>query len=92
MSIMVFILLAVAACAFSRKLFNSTGVGVTVDLCLGVIGAVIAGLLFNKIGATDAAGLIMVGIAGATSDLPLTTLGFASRVLAGTIQVDRIFH
>jgi hypothetical protein len=24
--------------------------------------------------------------------LPLTTLGFASRVLAGTIQADRIFH
>jgi hypothetical protein len=24
--------------------------------------------------------------------LPLTTLGFASRGLAGTIQADRIFH
>jgi uncharacterized membrane protein YeaQ/YmgE (transglycosylase-associated protein family) len=76
MSIMVFILLGVAACAFSRKLFNSTGVGVTVDVCLGVIGAVIAGLLFNKIGITDAAGLITVGIAGATVPLAAYHAGF----------------
>jgi uncharacterized membrane protein YeaQ/YmgE (transglycosylase-associated protein family) len=78
MSIIVFILLGVAACAFSRKLFNSAGVGVgvTVDLCLGVIGAVIAGLLFNKIGITDAAGLIMVGIAGATVPLAAYHAGF----------------
>jgi uncharacterized membrane protein YeaQ/YmgE (transglycosylase-associated protein family) len=76
MSIIVFILLGVAACAFSRKLFNSTGVGVTVDVCLGVIGAVIAGLLFNKIGITDAAGLIMVGIAGATVPLAAYHAGF----------------
>ncbi len=69
MSIIVFILLGVAACTFSRKLLNSTGVGVTVDVCLGVIGAVIAGLLFKEIGTTDASGLIMVGIAGATVPL-----------------------
>ena len=69
MSIIVFILLGVATCAFSCKLFNNAGAGITVDLCLGVIGAVIAGLVFNKFGTTDAAGLITVGIAGATVPL-----------------------
>ncbi len=69
MSIIVFILLGIAACAFSCKLLNSTGVGVTVDLSLCVTGAVIAGLLFNRIGTTDAAVLITAGIAGATVPL-----------------------
>jgi uncharacterized membrane protein YeaQ/YmgE (transglycosylase-associated protein family) len=76
MSIIIFILLGAAACALSRKLLNSTGVGVTVDVCLGVIGAVIAGLLFKKIGTTDAAGLIMVGIAGAAVPVAAYRAGF----------------
>jgi uncharacterized membrane protein YeaQ/YmgE (transglycosylase-associated protein family) len=70
MSVIVFILLGVAACAFTHRLFNSTGVDVAVELCLGVTGAVIAGVLFNQLGAAGASELTIVGIAGAT--VPLT--------------------
>ena len=48
---------------------GSTVGGVMVDLCLAVIGAVIAGSLFNHIATTDAPGLVIVSglaaIAGA---------------------------
>lgn len=69
MPIIVFSLLGLAACGFTRGLFNSTVGGVMVDLCLGVIGAVVAGSLFNHIATTDAPGLAIasgiVAIAGA---------------------------
>jgi uncharacterized membrane protein YeaQ/YmgE (transglycosylase-associated protein family) len=47
MSIVVFVLIGIAVCGCSRALFNSTLSGVLRDLCLGVVGAVVAGLLFN---------------------------------------------
>jgi uncharacterized membrane protein YeaQ/YmgE (transglycosylase-associated protein family) len=57
MSIIVFILLGLAVCGFTHGLFNSTRIAVRLDLCMGVIGAVIAGSLFNHIAATSAARL-----------------------------------
>ena len=47
MSIVVFVLIGIAVCGCGRVLFNSTLSGVLRDLCLGVAGAVVAGLLFN---------------------------------------------
>lgn len=47
MSILIFVLIGIAACGFTRGLFNSTLGGLLLDLCLGVIGAVTAGSLFN---------------------------------------------
>lgn len=47
MSILIFVLIGFAACGFTRGLFNSTLGGLLLDLCLGVIGAVSAGSLFN---------------------------------------------
>ena len=47
MSTVVFVLIGMAACGFTRGLFNSTLGGFLLDLCLGVIGAVAAGSLFN---------------------------------------------
>ena len=47
MSIVVFVLIGIAACGFTRGLFDSTLGGFLLDLCLGVIGAVGAGSLFN---------------------------------------------
>jgi uncharacterized membrane protein YeaQ/YmgE (transglycosylase-associated protein family) len=49
MSTAVFVVIGLAACGFTRGLFNSTVPGVLLDLCLGVIGAVIGGSLFNYI-------------------------------------------
>jgi uncharacterized membrane protein YeaQ/YmgE (transglycosylase-associated protein family) len=57
MSIIVFILLGLAVCGFTHGLFNSTRIGVTADLCMRVIGAIIAGSLFNHIAAAGAARL-----------------------------------
>jgi uncharacterized membrane protein YeaQ/YmgE (transglycosylase-associated protein family) len=57
MSIIVFILLGLAVCGFTHGLFNGTRIAVMVDLCTGVIGAVIAGSLFNHIAVTGAARL-----------------------------------
>jgi len=57
MSIVVFILLGLIAGYVALGLFKSTGKGVVLDFGLGVIGAVIAGSLFNHIAATSAAGL-----------------------------------
>ena len=56
-SAIVFILLGLAVCGFTHALFNSTRILFMVDLCMGVIGAVIAGSLFNHIAATGAARL-----------------------------------
>ena len=47
MSTVVFVLIGIAACGFTRGLFNTTLGGLLLDLCLGVAGAVIAGSLFN---------------------------------------------
>jgi uncharacterized membrane protein YeaQ/YmgE (transglycosylase-associated protein family) len=57
MSIIVFILLGLAVCGFTHGLLDSTRIAAMVDLCMGVIGAVIAGALFNHIAATGAARL-----------------------------------
>jgi uncharacterized membrane protein YeaQ/YmgE (transglycosylase-associated protein family) len=70
MSVIVFILLGVAVWAFTHRLFNSTGVDVAVELCLGVTGAIIAGVLFHQLAAADASELTIVVIAGAA--VPLT--------------------
>jgi uncharacterized membrane protein YeaQ/YmgE (transglycosylase-associated protein family) len=69
MSTVVFIVIGLAACGFTRGLFNSTVPGVLLDLCLGVVGAVTAGSLFNYIVGVGTARLDvasgLVAIAGA---------------------------
>ena len=54
MCIVVFILLGLIAGYVALGLFKSTGQGGALDIGLGVIGAVIAGLLFNHVAATGA--------------------------------------
>ena len=70
MSIVVFILLGLIAGYVALGLFKSTGKGVVLDFGLCVVGAVIAGWLFNHIAATGAAGLniasaLVVALTGA---------------------------
>lgn len=71
MSAGVFILIGLAACGFTRGLFNSTVPGILLDLCLGVIGAVTAGSLFNYVVGVGAERLAvasaLVAIAGAAT-------------------------
>jgi uncharacterized membrane protein YeaQ/YmgE (transglycosylase-associated protein family) len=56
-SIVVFILLGLSAGYVALGLFKSTGKGVVLDFGLGVIGAVIAGSIFNHFAARTAAGV-----------------------------------
>ncbi len=67
----IFIVIGLAACGFTRGLFNSTVLGVLLDLCLGVIGAVTAGSLCNYIVGVGTARLdiasMLVAIAGAAA-------------------------
>ena len=50
MSIVGFILLALGAFNFTRGFFNSTRRGIMLDLCSGLVGAVVAGSLPNERG------------------------------------------
>jgi uncharacterized membrane protein YeaQ/YmgE (transglycosylase-associated protein family) len=69
MSIIVFILIGVAVFALTHRFCSGTGVDIARDLCLGVTGAVTAGMLLGHIGTRDAPGLILGGMAGATMPL-----------------------
>lgn len=73
MSTVVFVLIGLAACGFTRGLFNSTLRGFLLDLCLGVIGALAAGSLFNHFIGVGTAQLYvasgLVAIAGAAAVL-----------------------
>lgn len=57
MSIVVFVLLGLIAGYVALGLFKGTGKGVVLDFGLGVIGAVIAGSIFNHFAGRTAAGV-----------------------------------
>jgi uncharacterized membrane protein YeaQ/YmgE (transglycosylase-associated protein family) len=88
-STILFILIGIAACGFTRGRFNSTFGGLLLDLCLGVAGAVAAGSLFNYyIGAGNAQIYVasgLVAISGAA--LLLASYHVALRV-AGYRPLD----
>ena len=54
MSLIVFILLGLAVCGFTHALFNRRPSAVMVNLGVSVMGAVMAGSLFNHVAATGA--------------------------------------
>jgi uncharacterized membrane protein YeaQ/YmgE (transglycosylase-associated protein family) len=69
-SIVVFILLGLSAGYVALGLFKSTGKGVLLDFGLGVIGAVIAGSIFNHFAArtaveVNAASALVAALTGA---------------------------
>jgi len=49
----IFVLIGLAACGFTRGLFNNSLPGLILDLGLGVTGAVVAGSLFGRITGLD---------------------------------------
>ena len=89
MSTIVFVLLGIAACGFTRGLFNSTPGGVLLDLCLGAIGAVAAGSLFNYyIGASSAKLYIASGLVAISGAALLLAAYHAVLWVAGYRQLD----
>jgi len=69
MSILAWIILGLLAGFIGSKLVNKTGEGVILDVVLGIVGAVVGGLLFNLFGASGATGWnlysLLVAVVGA---------------------------
>lgn len=69
MSILAWIVLGLLAGFIGSKLVNKTGEGVVLDIGLGIVGAVVGGLLFNLFGASGVTGLnlysLLVSVIGA---------------------------
>jgi len=69
MSIIAWIILGLISGFIASKIVNNTGEGVVLDVGLGIVGAVVGGLLFNLIGAVGVNGLnlwsIIVSVIGA---------------------------
>lgn len=89
MSTVIFVLIGIAVCGFSRALFNSTFDGVPRDLCLGVIGAVVSGSLFNHyIGVRIAQLYIASGLVAISGAALLLAAYHAALWVAGYRQLD----
>jgi len=56
MSFIAWIILGLVAGFIANKIVNKEGEGVTLDIVLGVVGAVAGGFLFNLIGETGVTG------------------------------------
>jgi uncharacterized membrane protein YeaQ/YmgE (transglycosylase-associated protein family) len=56
MSIISWILLGLIAGFIGSKIVNKRGEGVMLDIALGIVGAIVGGLLFSLLGATGVTG------------------------------------
>ena len=69
MSIFACIILGLVAGFIASKLVNKRGEGMFLDSILGIVGAVVGGSLFNKLGAVGVTGLnlysLLVAVIGA---------------------------
>jgi uncharacterized membrane protein YeaQ/YmgE (transglycosylase-associated protein family) len=69
MSILAWIVLGLLAGFIGSKLVNKTGEGIVLDIALGIVGAVVGGLIFNLFGASGVTGLniysLFVAVVGA---------------------------
>jgi uncharacterized membrane protein YeaQ/YmgE (transglycosylase-associated protein family) len=89
MSTIVFVLIGIAACGFTRRLCDSTLGGAGLDLCVGVIGAVAAGSLFNYYtGASIIQLYVASGLVAITGAALLLAAYHAALWLAGYRQPD----
>ena len=57
MSIFAWIILGLIAGFIGSKVVNNSGEGVTMDIVLGIVGAIIGGWVFNFFGASGVSGL-----------------------------------
>jgi uncharacterized membrane protein YeaQ/YmgE (transglycosylase-associated protein family) len=69
MTILGWIILGLLAGFIASKIVNRTGEGVVLDIVLGIVGAVVGGLLFNAIGDSGVTGFnlwsLFVAVIGA---------------------------
>ncbi len=57
MSFLTWIILGLLAGYIGSKLVNKRGEGIVVDILLGIVGAVVGGVVFNALGAGGVSGL-----------------------------------
>jgi uncharacterized membrane protein YeaQ/YmgE (transglycosylase-associated protein family) len=69
MSVIVWIFFGLIAGFIASKLVNNHGEGLPLDIVLGIVGAVIGGFIFNKLGAAGVTGFnlwsLLVAVVGA---------------------------
>ena len=69
MSIIGWIILGLIAGFIASKIVNKTGLGFFVDLFLGIVGAIVGGVIFSALGASGITGLnlysMVVAVIGA---------------------------
>jgi len=63
MSFLAWIVLGLIAGFIGSKIVNKAGEGLILDIILGVVGAVVAGWLFNQFGASGVSGLNLYSLA-----------------------------
>jgi uncharacterized membrane protein YeaQ/YmgE (transglycosylase-associated protein family) len=86
MSILSWIILGLLSGFIASKLVNGTGVGLVVNLALGVVGAFVGGALFNYAGERGVTGLnlwsVLVSVVGASLVLIVYHFFVGRRVLS----------
>ena len=69
MSIIGWIILGLIAGFIASKIVNKTGLGFAMDLFLGIVGAIVGGVIFSALGASGITGLnlysMVVAVIGA---------------------------
>ncbi|MBZ9808084.1 MULTISPECIES: GlsB/YeaQ/YmgE family stress response membrane protein [unclassified Mesorhizobium] len=69
MSIISWIILGVIAGFLGSKIVNKSGQGMIMDIVLGIVGAIVGGLIFSAFGASGVTGLniysLIVAVVGA---------------------------
>ncbi|CCV06729.1 conserved membrane hypothetical protein [Mesorhizobium metallidurans STM 2683] len=69
MSILSWIILGVIAGFLGSKIVNKSGQGLVLDIVLGIVGAIVGGLIFSAFGASGVTGLnlysLIVAVVGA---------------------------
>jgi uncharacterized membrane protein YeaQ/YmgE (transglycosylase-associated protein family) len=69
MSVISWIILGVIAGFLGSKIVNKSGQGLIMDIVLGIVGAIVGGLIFSAFGATGVTGLniysLIVAVIGA---------------------------
>lgn len=69
MSVISWIILGVIAGFLGSKIVNRSGQGILMDIVLGIVGAVVGGLIFSAFGASGVTGLniysLIVAVIGA---------------------------
>lgn len=71
MSLLAWLILGLIAGFIASKIVNKRGAGMSMDIVLGVIGAILGGMLFNSIGAIGITGFnlwsMFVAVIGAVT-------------------------